>query len=660
VRQRRRRMGWLRPRTIRGRAVQLLVLPLAIVVVLLSVMVAGQFRGYRAAGDTAGAVRLSLAVQDLVHELQRERGLTLGLLGGASGFRGELAAQRGRVDAARQALDRLVGTADPRDAVRVRTALAGLSELANRRADVDAGQGARREMFDFYTGVIGRLNGLDLGLDRVQDPVLRTGLEALAALGQVKENTAQERGLVNGAAAAGRFGTPEYQQFLAIRAARLAALDQFARYATAAQRRLLADAQESSTGRTAADLEQRAVTAGDELLHIDPATWWTAMTGFIDQLRAVQQSIGADITTRAAGLRRNAARDLAALLAAAVAAFAVVAGVAVSAARAITGPLRVRAREADDLAHRRLPAAVARAGETGAEIPGHPRGGDDAVLASPAPPRVPPQATAEVRQVALALAHLQTAAFTLAVEQAATRRTTTDALAHLGRRNEDLLRRQLGLISMLEAQEPDPTALGHLFELDHLATRMRRNAESLLILAGESNPRRWTMSLPVADVIRGAVGEVEEYPRVALRRIEAGHLAGHVVADLAHMLAELVENGLTFSHTTTEVAVSGRHTAKGYEITVVDRGVGMDADQLARANARLAGREHFLSTPGRFVGHYVVGRLAAALAVDVQLESAPMAGTTARLSLPPSLLAAAALSVEATTASATTTLSTPG
>lgn len=629
--EQRRRMRRLRPYTIRGRVVQLLAPPLALVVVLVGIMVADKFRAYGAARDTASAVRLSLAVQDLVHELQRERGLTAGLLGGEVGYRNELTAQRSQVNATQRTLDGLLSTANAADAGRVKAALTSVAELSKQRTEADTGRATRGPTFQFFTDAIASLNGLDLGLDRAQDRTLRTGLEALGVLGRAKELTGQERGLVNGVAAAGRFGPSEYQQFLGIRAVRLTALDQLNRLTTPEQRQRLAAATGSEPARTAEDLAQRALSARDsQPLSIDPNTWWTAMTGLIDQLRGVQQSIAADITARAGELRRSVARDLAILLGLAAAVVAAAVGRAVSAARAVILPLRTLATDADDLADRRLPVAVAQVGDAADESRDPPD--------PPPVPQAPSHATLEVRQLARALGHLQTEAFELAVEQAATRRSTTEALANLGRRNQELLRRQLSLISTLEAQETDSANMQQLFELDHLATRMRRNAESLLILAGEHNPRRWTTALLMSDVIRAAVSEVEDYRRVALGQIDEAYLAGPAAADLAHMIAELVENGLTFSPTTSAVEIAGWQAGAGYQITVVDRGGGMGDEQLNQANARLAGHVRFLTSVGRFVGHFVVGRLAAKLGVEVRLQSVPQEGTTAWLLLPLSLL----------------------
>jgi anti-sigma regulatory factor (Ser/Thr protein kinase) len=252
---------------------------------------------------------------------------------------------------------------------------------------------------------------------------------------------------------------------------------------------------------------------------------------------------------------------------------------------------------------------------------------------------VPEKAAREIRLVAGALDRVQGTAFALASEQALVRRNITASLANLGRRNQNLLRRQLGLISEFERAELDPTTLANLFELDHLATRMRRNAESLLVLVGENGPRPWGRPLPVTDVIRAALSEVDDYRRVAMRRVDDAHISGAVVAEVAHMLAELVENALAFSSPDLEVEIYGRATDRGYLLVVLDHGVGMSADELAKARARLRDEENFLVTPTRFLGHYVVGRLARRLAVTVELYESPVTGITARMILPSDLLA---------------------
>ncbi len=254
------------------------------------------------------------------------------------------------------------------------------------------------------------------------------------------------------------------------------------------------------------------------------------------------------------------------------------------------------------------------------------------------PVLVPRGASDEVRLVADAFDRVQDTAFALATEQAVLRRTTAESLANLGRRNQNLLRRQLAFITKLEREESSPTGLANLFELDHLATRMRRNAESLLVLVGAASPRQLSEPLMVPDVIRAAVSEVEEYRRVTLRRVDDVLVAGSTVSGIAHMLAELIENGLSFSPPDMDVEIHGRRIGTGYLIAVTDQGIGMTPDEMQRANARLRGEGDFITAPARFLGHYVVGRLAQQMGVEVQLTPSPVTGVTARITLPAEIL----------------------
>jgi hypothetical protein len=207
------------------------------------------------------------------------------------------------------------------------------------------------------------------------------------------------------------------------------------------------------------------------------------------------------------------------------------------ASRSITRPLRSLKAQAEEMADTRLPDAVRQILDTPA--------GEDVVIPEVAPITV--KTRDEVSLVAAALSKVQSSAVDLAVEQAVLRRNISDSYINLGRRNQNLLSRQLDFITDLERNEADPDTLEGLFKLDHLATRMRRNAESLLVLAGIEPPRQWSAPVKVADVVRAALGEVEDYQRVVVRNLEPAALTGAVAADVAHVLAELIENGLSFS-----------------------------------------------------------------------------------------------------------------
>jgi K+-sensing histidine kinase KdpD len=182
--------------------------------------------------------------------------------------------------------------------------------------------------------------------------------------------------------------------------------------------------------------------------------------------------------------------------------------------------------------------------------------------------------------------------------------------------------------------------LANLFRLDHLATRMRRNAESLLVLAGVEAPRQWATPVPVTDVVRAALGEVEDYQRVAVRGMDPATVVGSTAADLAHLMAELMENALVFSPEDQLVDIRGHAKADGgYLIGVIDTGAGMPPEAMDTANRRLAGSESFTVAPSKYLGHYVAGNLAVRHGIRVSLSpTTGSRGTTATIELPGSVL----------------------
>jgi signal transduction histidine kinase len=297
--------------------------------------------------------------------------------------------------------------------------------------------------------------------------------------------------------------------------------------------------------------------------------------------------------------------------------------------RSITRPLRSLTRQAKAMADHRLPEAVQGILDT-------PLGEDVAV------PSVQPitiRTRDEVSDVADALNTVQETAVTLAVEQAVLRRNLADSFVNLGRRNQNLLGRQLDFITELERAESTPDALANLFRLDHLATRMRRNAESLLVLAGVEPPRQWAAPVRLTDVIRAALGEVEDYQRVVVRDVEPATILGTAATDLAHLVAELVENAIQFSEPPTTVDIRGRAHVDGYALVVRDAGTGMAPPAIEAANRRLAGAESFAVAPSRYLGHYVAGHLAARHGMRVYLEAGTGTGITATVLVPAGLVA---------------------
>lgn len=625
----------LRPRSIRARLSRILLVTVLLVLVMLAFIVSERLTTYRSAAATSRVVTVALTVQDLMHELQRERGMTSGLLGGGGFYGPALDAQRMRTDIARADLDNVLNNPEYAGAAveDVRGALGKLRDLPNVRRQVDGGQARPGEVFGFYTAASRALTDLQLGLDQASDPDLRNGLQALYALGDVKDYADWARGLLNGVFTANSISPAQYIELAQVRADEQSALQIYNHFATASEQQAVAAVLRSRFATSAAWAEGVAVAALDGQLgqHVEAQSqWWNQMTLLINALREVQQDpVSTDLSARADQLRSSALDQLLVFMALAAMAIAVAVALIVGAARSIIGPLRILATEANTVATDRLPAAVA-ALEHAAE--------DEVRPPRDLPLEVPAQASSEIHLMARAVGRLQHTALSLASEQAMIRHNTTTSLANLGRRNQNLVRRQLSLISEFEREELDPAMLANMFELDHLATRMRRNAESLLVLVGESTHRAWAKPLPMVDVVRAALSEVEDYRRVDLKRIDDVYIAGAAATDLAHMLAELIENGLAFSPPEVEVEVFGRRMGSRYTLAVIDHGAGMQPDALVRANARLHDEENFLVAPTRFLGHYVVGRLAKRLGIDVRLVQAPITGITARLVVPESIL----------------------
>ncbi|MFI1076018.1 nitrate- and nitrite sensing domain-containing protein [Streptomyces puniciscabiei] len=624
--------GW---GSIRGRMAIVLAVPTCLLLALTGLGVADRAQGWSAARATESQVGIQLREQDLVRELQRERGLTNGLLSGAEQYRDDVRGQRARTDGARTSL-RAALSAEGGDlpgaaASALRKAQLPLAGLTGTRTAVDTGTADRAATLRFYTGAITALIDAEGAGVPDGDRRIARGVQALQALARATEAVALERGSLNGVFAAHRFRSGEYLDFTDVRATRVAALGQFRQLAGSAEQSSLDRAFATPAARRVTGYEAKAESGADgSALAVEPARWWADMTTLVDGLHGVQKQVGDDVRARADQVGAAATRELIGFLALGALILAVASALAVFSARSITRPLGALADEADSVAGTRLPDVVKYIQEADPDTP---------PPAAPEAAEVPGTAR-EITRLAAALRNVERTAVGLAVEQAVLRRNSTESLAGLGRRNQALLRRQLGLITTLESQELDPDALAELFELDHLATRMRRNAESLLVLAGEEPPaRRWPGTVTITEVVQSAVSEVEQYQRVAVTDIEQCRIRGHCAAELSHLLAELVENALMFSPPQQPVAVYGWRDGGEYCLAVVDRGIGMTAQRMAQANALLAGTGgSLLTAPTRFLGHHVVSTLATRLGAHVELRPTEGSGVTAYVALPTTLV----------------------
>jgi hypothetical protein len=243
--------------------------------------------------------------------------------------------------------------------------------------------------------------------------------------------------------------------------------------------------------------------------------------------------------------------------------------------------------------------------------------------------------TDEIGEVARAFDQVHREAVRLASNEAALRGNVNAMFVNLSRRSQSLVERQIRLIDDLEQGEQDSERLANLFQMDHLATRMRRNSENLLVLAGHEVSRRWTQSVGLVDVLRAAVSEIEQYERVTLNVQPGIAVRGQAVNDVVHLLSELVENATSFSAAETPVTVAGHLlNSGGVLLDITDQGVGMGAEEMAHANWRLDNPPVVDVAVSRRMGLFVVARLAARHGIRVRLRPASMGGLTALVWLP--------------------------
>jgi signal transduction histidine kinase len=377
------------------------------------------------------------------------------------------------------------------------------------------------------------------------------------------------------------------------------------------------------TGQENAITEAPTVAAASAV----PLSSWQNTAGSYAGNLVVMLTKSADRTQ--SQLASSARRALANLIAAAVLGLlAVIVAVAFSllVARRLVRRLAGLRQAALDIAHYRLPSVMARL-----------RTGETVDIDAETPTQVPVSPD-EIGQVQQAISVVLRAAVRAGADEARLRSGLNDVFRNLARRNQALLHRQLELLDSMERRAEEPEQLEDLFRIDHLTTRMRRHAESLIILSGESPGRTWSKPVPFIDVLRAAVTEVEDYTRVEVDVRADAALLGHAVADVVHMLAELIENATAFSPPTTQVHVRGELAGRGFAVEVEDRGLGIAAERLDEINRDLSDVPDFDLAESDRLGLYITGRLADRNQINVSLRSSPYSGTTALVTIPMKLV----------------------
>jgi HAMP domain-containing protein len=653
---------------IRTKLIIALLGPLLLLAVLALVGIRqNQAESDRAERSTAFA-RLAAGLAPLIHQLQAERSLSISYIDSDRQRWGpELAAQRQVVDRAAatyRAEAQRLGAGDELLATKIEYGLSELGRLAEQRDAIDnrkidpeelkvepgievheeegeeelehatvEGHGpldSPGKALDQYTDTVSDL--LDINGEiapRSSNAELLKGVAASVALARAKDFADAQRSLLQNVYAADRFGENEFGKLAAVVAAEELYTAQFDANATEAQHEFLEETVAGPEVEQVATLVDKALgSVSATKLGVDPQRWFDAMSVKLDRMRTVEERLSADVIATSTAVKQGADRRawLYSLLLAAALVLAV--ALALITARSLIRPLRRLETAAEETATQRLPGVVQRLQD-----------GEQVDLAAESAPPIEVRSRDEIGHLAEAFNSVHRVAVRVAGREAALRHSVGDMFLNLARRSQSLIERQLEVIDELESSGTEAEVRAGLGELDHLATRMRRNAENLIILSGSEPARRWRGPIDLTEVVRASVGEVKEHTRVELLPLDQVQLAGHAAADVMHLLAELIENAVTFSAPGTKALVAGQPLPAGYLLEIEDQGLGMSDEQLVKVNERLARPPDVDFALAKMLGFFVVTQLASKHGIKVQLRHSWYGGVTALVLLPSQLLA---------------------
>ncbi|MFI7636851.1 nitrate- and nitrite sensing domain-containing protein [Nonomuraea sp. NPDC049400] len=539
-----------------------------------------------------------------------------------------LGAQRARTD--RSVTDFKLAVMEAGSAVGddLRRPLAALDSALDRlgpiRADIDGGLGSRLAGLNDYNRILDAIFALYDHLVSVSDLELFQQAASLQAMGMAREYIAREHALIIGAMADRRLTQPETTAFTEYAASRkflyargLAGLD-------VQLRKPYEEVFATEPFLGFATMEARIIKTGAPPL---PSDGWNQavdrLTSRLDQLGSASGTVLASRASEAA-----TSTIVKTSIAGGLGLIAVLSSIIISVrfGRRLAGELAGLRAAAVNLSQTRLPDIVERL-----------RRGEDVDVKKEAK-AIKVSGSAEITDVARAFGSVQRTAVRAAVGQTALRHGVGQVFLNLARRKQGLLHRQLALLDRMQRRTHDPDRLEELFRLDHLTTRMRRHAESLMILSGSAPGRAWRKPVPVIDIVRAAVAEVEDYTRVHVENMPPGALDGTAAADITHLVAELVENATIYSPPDTTVQVRGDLASNGYVIEIEDRGLGLSISEYSEFNTLLGAPPEFDLTDSDRLGLFVVATLAERHGIKVVLRRSPFGGTSAVVLVPRSMV----------------------
>ncbi len=632
----------LRPPTIRTQLVALLLVPMISLAALWTYSSFTTVRGAVALIHVTATYRYyGIPTEGLTLALQQERRAAVEYVasGGAPGTAQTLHALERTTDRRVAALRARVHdneaaaplTRDQWD--RVTGLLSVLDYLPHLRSQVDVRTSNWSDILSRYSWMIDPEFRLRTSLTALPAGQLAHEGSVVVELARARELLSREDAMVTGARAAGGMTDGQYRDFIGTMDGRKLLHQIYAPELPPDEGSRLDDFEDGNATWSLNSMEEaartsNAMTATDDV----PAGVWrrTADTA-LDELAAIDSEAAQQVTEQAHGTGMSVLVQAAAVSFAGLALVVASLLISLRISRRIAARLTALRDAAEELTVRRLPEIMRRLRE------GEPVGD----LEDVAPDRRSALRLGddEIGQVGRAFLVAQRAAIQAAVEQARLRRGVSSVFTTLARRSQVLLHRQLTLLDAMERRTEDPDELADLFRLDHMTTRMRRHSEGLLILSGNTPGRAWRRPVRMTRVVRSAVGEVEDYRRVSVRRMPQVALVGAAVADVVHLLAELIENATAFSPPDSEVVVRGTEADGGFVVEIEDRGLGMSPERLEQSAAEIeeSARGADLPETDR-LGLFTVGRLAARHSVRVTLRRVEPNGTVAVVRLPAELL----------------------
>jgi signal transduction histidine kinase len=627
----------IRPRTVRAKIVCLLMVPVVSLLALwayATVTTAQDVSRLRQVQRVDAAVRVP--VSTAVAALQAERAAAVRRATDPSAVRAdELDELARRTDAAvaKLRLGRGSTVADSEElpagvAPRLREFVTGAEQLEPLRTAVLDRRVGWEEAYERYTSTIVTAFGAIGSLTGIQDAALGSDARVLLEFSRAGEALAQEDAVLASARLSGALDGERLRLFAGAVQVRRTLTDSAVADLRGTERAAWSSLESDGAHDSLGAVEDKVLSAGSGARAVDAVpedTWTTAHTRVQNGMRTIEGDAARSVAERADPFTRGLLTPAGAAVLFGLAAVAASLVISVRIGRGLVVELVSLRNTALEIARRELPDAMRKL-----------RAGEDIDIRAEVPST--PPAEDETGQVAEALGTVHRAALRAAVERAELASGISGVFVNLARRSQILVHRQLSLLDSMERRSDDPNELSDLFRLDHLTTRMRRHAESLIILSGAAPGRAWRMPVSLTNVVRAAVSEVEDYARVEVRQLPEASVAGAAVADLTHLLAELIENAAQFSPPHTRVRVTGEPVGNGYAVEVEDRGLGMGKETLAEANRRIAQSEALDLFDSDRLGLFVVSRLAARHDVKVHLRTSPYGGTTAVVLLPTALL----------------------